>query len=327
MNFSVDAIRTGSARALGRLLRGLDDGHPEALRALEALSAHGATARLIGLTGIPGAGKSTLTAQLVRQFRDAGHRVGVVAVDPSSPFSGGAILGDRIRMQAFAGDPDVFIRSVATRGNLGGLTRSSRNVVKALAGAGFDVILIETVGVGQDEVDIVHLAETNVVLTLPGTGDGVQAIKAGLLEIADIFVVNKADLDGATQAVRQLQMLLDLEGPERHGWGVPVLETIATRGEGIDALMAALAGHRDHLATTDDGARRARMRAEAELREAVRDRIESRVLKALVEHPSYETWVQEIEQGTRSAVSVAANALRTTESASPTDQNPSQDSC
>jgi LAO/AO transport system kinase len=313
----VHRIRSGDARALGRLLRGLDDGHPGAVETLSALCAGQPPARLIGLTGIPGAGKSTLTACLVKSFRDQGLRVGVVAVDPSSPFSGGAILGDRIRMQAFAGDPDVFIRSVATRGTLGGLTKSCRNVVKALSGAGFDVILIETVGVGQDEVDIVHLAETNVVLTLPGTGDGVQAIKAGLLEIADIFVVNKADLDGATQAVRQLEMLLGLEGAKRHGWPVPVLECVATRGEGVDALVAALAGHAHHLSETDEGERRSRMRVEAELREAVRDAIEAQFLAHIGGQGVFDNWVSAVLNGRKSVAQVVAEMTQADEGSDP----------
>ncbi len=305
----VQRIRGGDARALGRLLRALDDGHEGAVETLAALCDGRSAARVVGLTGIPGAGKSTLTACLVKAYRDRGLRVGVVAVDPSSPFSGGAILGDRIRMQAFAGDPDVFIRSVATRGNLGGLTKSCRNVVQALSGAGFDVVLVETVGVGQDEVDIVHLAETNVVLTLPGTGDGVQAIKAGLLEIADIFVVNKADLDGTHQAVRQLEMLLDLEGAERHGWTVPVLQTVATRAEGIDALLTALDGHKGHLDNTAEGERRGRMRAEAELREGIHSAIEAQVLARVGGPDVLERWANDVMEGRKTVAEIVDQVI------------------
>jgi len=195
--------------------------------------------------------------------------VAVVAIDPSSPFSGGAILGDRIRMQDHAGDPGVFIRSLATRGVLGGLTASTRDVITVFDAMGFDVVIVETVGVGQDEVDVVNTVHTSVVVTVPGLGDGVQAIKAGLLEIADVFVVNKADHPDAMRAERHLAMLLDLEGRQRRGWAVPIVRTVATRGEGIAELAEHISTHRAFLADAPEGRRRARARHEAALMDRI----------------------------------------------------------
>jgi LAO/AO transport system kinase len=266
-------ILKGNPRALARHLRGLDDGTESAFVTQRALLKYAGKAQTIGITGSPGAGKSTLTDKLITHYRAGGQSVAVLAVDPSSPFSGGAILGDRIRMQASHGDRGVFVRSVATRGALGGLSASIRDMVDAMDAASFDIIIIETVGVGQDEIDIVNLAQTNVVLSLPGTGDGVQAIKAGLLEIADIFVVNKSDRAGADQAASQLQFLLDIEGHTRHGWTVPVLLTNAVKGEGLQALAGHIDEHYIHLSGTEEGARRREAFRETALREALRSEI------------------------------------------------------
>jgi LAO/AO transport system kinase len=242
-------------RSAARLMRWVDDDLPEAHALLAELFPHTGTARIVGLTGNPGAGKSTLVNQLIRHLRASGKTVGCVAVDPTSPFSGGAILGDRVRMQQHALDPGVFIRSVATRGNLGGISRSTPAIVQILDAMGFDIILIETVGVGQDEVDIVRLADTSVVLQVPGMGDDIQASKAGILEIADLLVINKADRDGAKRLRRELQSMLELDedrDPER--WQIPVLDTVASQDEGIDALLATIL---DHLAWLDRTGKRA----------------------------------------------------------------------
>ena len=265
----VQAVVAGEVRAAARLLRDLDDGRPEGIEVLRRLHPRTGRAFVLGVTGHPGAGKSTLTDGLIEHHRAAGRRVAVVAIDPSSPFSGGAILGDRVRMQRHASDPGVFVRSLATRGVLGGLSASARDAVDVFDAIGFDVVVVETVGVGQDEVDVANLAHTSVVVTVPGLGDGVQALKAGLLEIADVFVVNKADRPDVDTAERHLRMLLDLEGRSRRGWEVPVVRTVATTGEGIEQLAQAVEDHRVWSAGSEEGLRRARLRQ----RHAVTDRL------------------------------------------------------
>ncbi|MGH3949455.1 MAG: methylmalonyl Co-A mutase-associated GTPase MeaB, partial [Pseudonocardiaceae bacterium] len=225
-------------------------------------------ARIIGLTGPPGVGKSTSTSMLLAALRKQGKRVGVLAIDPSSPFSGGALLGDRIRMTEHATDPGVFIRSMATRGHLGGLSWATPQSVRVLDAAGFDIILIETVGVGQSEIDVVKLADTTMVLLAPGMGDGVQAAKAGVLEIADVFVVNKADRDGADVTIRDLKNMISLSRREMrgHSWRQPIVRTVAARGEGADEVLNALKEHEDWLVERGalDRRRQARARAEVE---------------------------------------------------------------
>jgi LAO/AO transport system kinase len=218
---------------------------------------------VVGITGPPGAGKSTLVQRLAQSYRRRGHRVGIVAVDPSSPFSGGAILGDRIRMAEIYTDPGVFIRSMATRGALGGLARATWDAVDVLDAAGFEILLIETVGVGQDEVDIVEAAETVVVVLVPGLGDDIQAIKAGLLEIGDLFVVNKSDRDGADRTAAELAMMLDLSG--KADWRPPVIRTVAPRGEGVEEVVAAIDAHTAFLSKTGQAAVRREKRIRARL--------------------------------------------------------------
>lgn len=237
-------VLAGEVRAAARLMRWLDDELPEARDELKALYPHTGKAWILGITGSPGAGKSTLTDQLIRTLRAEGKTVGVVAVDPTSPFSGGAILGDRIRMQDHERDPGVFIRSVATRGNLGGLSRSTRDIIHVLDALGKDVILVETVGVGQDEVDIVGTAHTSIVVLVPGMGDDIQAIKAGILEIADVFVLNKADREGADRTEREIRAMIELGDMGRTGWKPPIARTVAVRGEGIVELAERLREHR-----------------------------------------------------------------------------------
>jgi len=264
----VDRARDGVPRAIARLLSLVEDAHPRLPEVAAKLTPHTGNARVIGLTGPPGVGKSTSTSALLTALRAKGSRVGVLAIDPSSPFSGGALLGDRIRMTEHATDPGVFIRSMATRGHLGGLSWATPQAVRVLDAAGFDVVLIETVGVGQSEVDVVKLADTTVVLLAPGMGDGIQAAKAGVLEIADVFVVNKADRDGADATVHDLKQMISLVRREIRGpsWRQPIVRTVASRGEGVEDVVRALDEHHDWLVQRAElpGRRAARARDEVE---------------------------------------------------------------
>lgn len=269
-------------RSGARVMRAMDDDRESAERMLRALFPHTGHADLIGITGNPGSGKSTLTNELVRHYRAEQRRVGVVCVDPSSPFSGGAILGDRIRMLDHATDEDVFIRSVATRGALGGLSRSTHDIALVLDAMGFDPILVETVGVGQDEIDVMRLVHTNVVVTVPGMGDDIQAIKAGILEIADVFVVNKSDHPMADRAAADLRHLQSL-APTKLDWVPPIVRTVATRREGIAELAAAIATHNAFIGSGVGSARhsRERQREEQGLLAIIEERLWNRVQNTL----------------------------------------------
>ena len=283
-----ESILSGERRSLARLLTQVENGAPEGRTTLDELFPHTGKAHLIGVTGAPGTGKSSLVNQLALSYRKEDSadpkRVAIVAVDPSSPFTGGAVLGDRVRMRDLAGDPGVFIRSMASRGSLGGLAAATAAMVQVFDAAGYDVILIETVGAGQTEVDIARLAHTTLVVEAPGLGDEIQAIKAGILEIADILVVNKADLPGVENTERALKGMLGLAHPvekifRHHGeamiipdsepanaslWVPPILRTIATDGMGVAKLMAAIEQHARHLRQSGDWGRRERARLEAE---------------------------------------------------------------
>jgi LAO/AO transport system kinase len=240
----VESARAGSPRAVARLISLVEDAHPALREVMAALASHAGQAHIIGITGSPGVGKSTTTNALVRAFRQRGQRVGVLAVDPSSPFSGGALLGDRVRMQDHALDPEVYIRSMASRGHLGGLSWTTPQALRVLDAAGCEVVLVETVGVGQSEVEIAGLADTTIVLLAPGMGDGIQAAKAGILEIGDVFVVNKADRDGADATVRDIRHMISLGDRTEPGlWRPPVVKTVAHQGQGIDEVMEALDKH------------------------------------------------------------------------------------
>jgi LAO/AO transport system kinase len=296
-----EKILQGDIRAASRLMRHIDDGAASSIGELQALFGRTGRARIIGITGSPGAGKSTLTDALIRAYRGQGRTVGVVAVDPTSPFTGGAILGDRIRMQDHATDPGVFIRSLATRGSLGGLSRATSDVVRVLDAMGKDIVLVETVGVGQDEVDIARLAHTTIVVVVPGMGDDVQAIKAGILEVADVFAVNKADRDGADRAVRELRQMLELRRAvnpsaafashasaasttlRADGWEPPIVKTVATHGDGVAELVAAIDAHHAGLLASGEIGRREAARAKAEFLALLRDRLLEGALAALAE--------------------------------------------
>ena len=246
----VDGARAGDPRQVARLISRIEDGGPQSREALMAVAAFTGHAHVIGITGAPGVGKSTTTSALITALRARGQRVAVLAVDPSSPFSGGALLGDRIRMQSHAGDDGVYIRSMASRGHLGGLAAATPRVIRALEACDYDAIIIETVGVGQSEVEIASTADTCVVLLAPGMGDGVQAAKAGILEIGDVFVVNKADRDGADATARELRHMIDLGAWA--GWTPPVLKAIAAQGTGIDEVVDAIGAHGRWLAESGE---------------------------------------------------------------------------
>ncbi|MEZ5116147.1 MAG: methylmalonyl Co-A mutase-associated GTPase MeaB [Candidatus Nanopelagicales bacterium] len=246
----VERARRGEPRAVARLISLVEDASPQLRRVMAALAPDAGRAYVVGITGSPGVGKSTTTSAIVSAYRAQGRRVGVLAVDPSSPFSGGALLGDRVRMQVHATDPEVYIRSMASRGHLGGLAWSTPQALRVLDAAGCDVVLVETVGVGQSEVEIASTADTTVVLLAPGMGDGIQAAKAGILEIGDVFVVNKADRDGADATARELRHMLTLGERPDGGWTPPVLKAVASRDEGIDAVVGAIDDHRRWLEET-----------------------------------------------------------------------------
>jgi LAO/AO transport system kinase len=266
----VAAVRAGDRRALARAISVIEDEHPEAAALVAALHTPASHAYIVGITGPPGAGKSTLVDALVRHVRGLGHTLGVLAVDPSSPFTGGALLGDRVRMQRHAGDTGVYIRSMATRGHLGGLARATSDAALVLDAAGHDVVIIETVGVGQDEVDVVRAADVSLVVVAPGAGDEVQALKAGVMEIADIHVVNKADQPGADRTVASIEASLGLHAYAPGEWRPPVLRTDATTGTGVEALWAEVERFRVHAAET--GHARQRVRADFRLREILGQR-------------------------------------------------------
>jgi LAO/AO transport system kinase len=284
----VDRARTGEPLAVSRLISLVDTdrgGRHDRLREVAAaLAPHTGHAHVVGLTGPPGVGKSTTTSALVAALRKQGRTVGVLAVDPSSPFSGGALLGDRVRMSEHATDDGVFIRSMATRGHLGGLAWATPQALRVLDAAGFDVVLVETVGVGQSEIDVVALADTTVVMLAPGMGDGIQAAKAGILEIGDLFVVNKADRDGAAQTVRDLRHMLSLgredgipDSDGSHGWRPAVVRTVAARGDGIDRLVEELDRHRAWIDDHGVRDRRRRDRAAAEIEAIAVERVRQRI--------------------------------------------------
>ena len=297
-------LRQGDRRALARAISVVERGGEPARSLLMAAYPHAGRAHVIGITGPPGAGKSTLVNALAQEYRKRQLTVGIVAVDPTSPFTGGAVLGDRIRMQPLGGDAGVFIRSMASRGRLGGLARATADAVALIDAAGFDVVLIETVGAGQGEVDIARTADTTIVVEVPGMGDDVQSIKAGMLEIADVFVVNKADREGAAQTARNLKQMLHLGAADPHGWDVPVLMAVAMQASGCAEIVDALQTHAQHLRSSGQGSVRAKAAAERELSAAIQELALERVRGA-----TWDDLITAIAARNRDPYSVAAELL------------------
>jgi LAO/AO transport system kinase len=310
-----DRVLAGDPRAIARAISLIEDESPLAADVVRALFPKTGRAYLIGVTGPPGAGKSTLVDRLTSEVRAQGHTVGVIAVDPTSPFTGGAILGDRLRMQAHAGDSDVFIRSMATRGHLGGLAPSTTDAALVLDAAGKGLVIIETVGVGQDEVDIVRTADVSIVILVPGTGDEVQALKAGIMEIADIFVINKADREGADRMVTAVESNLALQSFAEGEWRPPIVKTAATTGQGVPELWATVERFRAHSAAGRE--RRLRQRGEFRLRELLTHRFMAHIEREVLAPGEFEAIVSRIAARTLDPYSAAADILARTLSNSP----------
>jgi LAO/AO transport system kinase len=304
-----ERILAGETRAAARLMRNIDDNLPSARQELRALFPHTGRAMLIGITGPPGAGKSTLVDQITASFRTRGKRVGIVAVDPTSPFTGGAILGDRIRMNRHANDEGVFIRSLATRGYLGGLSRSTADVANVMDAMGMNVVIIETVGVGQDEVDIVRLAHTTVVVMVPGMGDDIQAIKAGILEIGDLFVVNKADREGADRTARDLASMLEFNTYAEGSWRPPVLKTEAQRGTGVEELVETVLAHHEWLELSGEMDRLLREKHATLFQTLLKERLFAEVWGPLQKNGDFEVLIDDIVARTRDPYSAVEEIL------------------
>lgn len=326
----LEQVRQGQARAIARLITKVENSPKAAEEAITTLYPHTGKAHVVGITGSPGAGKSTVVNALVKILRQQDAQVGIIAVDPSSPFTGGALLGDRVRMRDLSGDPGVFIRSMASRGSLGGLAQATASVIKVLDAAGFDYVLVETVGAGQAEVDIANSSQTTVVVEAPGMGDEIQSIKAGILEIADILVVNKADRPGADRAVRALKMMLHLGpvgGTRQHGrlnttssdngtvtyWDIPVLETVATEGTGMEKLAETLSKHLTHLRQSGEWLEREKGRTWREVEMLLQQRFMAR-FKATVPETMRDSLLTAVAQRTTDPYTAVQQLLTESES-------------
>ena len=308
----IDRLRSGDPRALARAISTVENRAPGWSDLLKALFPHTGKARVLGLTGAPGAGKSTLADQLAKHYRKENQTVGIIAVDPTSPYTGGAILGDRIRMQDHYSDPGIFIRSMATRGSLGGLARATADAATVLDASGRDIVMIETVGVGQDEVDIVRLADVTIVILVPGMGDDVQTIKAGIMEIADIFVINKSDRDGAERVERELRAMQSL-ATRNDRWTPPIVKTVASSGQGTEALAQTIAAYEAHLKKENLAFKKNVENWQLRLIEMLRDAMLEKARKEM-DGGSLERYAAEIAEHKRDPYSLVEQMVRGAES-------------
>jgi len=304
----VKSVLSGDRRSIAKAITIIENNEPEAKEIIASIYPHTGKAHVIGLTGPGGSGKSTLIGKIVREYRRMGKKVGVVAVDPTSPFTGGAFLGDRIRMQELSTDPEVFIRSMATRNYSGGIAKATSDAVKVLDAAGKDVVIVETVGAGQSEVEIVKVAQTIVVIHAPGLGDEIQAIKAGLMEIADIFVVNKADRENADKAVIDIQAMLQLNNKEK-AWRIPIVKTVALTGEGVPQLIEKIEEHRRFL-EREKQREKAFLKAEMELVEAIKDKVAQSIIEELKKEGKFGELLEKIVKKEIDPASAAEKFLR-----------------
>jgi LAO/AO transport system kinase len=299
----VERVRAGDVRALARVISAIEDGQPESIELLKALFPHSGKAQVIGLTGSPGSGKSTLVDQLAREYRKLGRTVGIIAVDPTSPYTGGAILGDRIRMQTHYGDSGIYIRSMATRGFLGGLARATADVATVLDASGKQAVLVETVGVGQDEIDIVRLADVTIVILVPGMGDDVQTIKAGIMEIADVFVINKSDREGAERVEREIRAMQSL-AIRKDNWTPPIVKTVATEGKGIPELVAAIAHYQRFLEQNALSKKKKISNWRERLIEMLRESLLEKVLREQMSDDQIGRWAEQVSEHRRDPYSL-----------------------
>ncbi len=314
MNPIAEKVISGDIRAVARLIRDIDDGMPGIREVLKDIYPHTGKAYIIGITGAPGVGKSTLVDQMLGHLRENGKTVGVLAVDPTSPFSGGAILGDRVRMQRHSLDDGVFIRSLATRGHFGGLTQSTRSAIDVLDAMGKDVVIVETVGVGQDEVDVVKSAHSTVIVVIPGMGDDIQAIKAGILEVGDIFVINKAEREGSDKTLSDLRLMIDMDQKKYEGgrWKPPIIKIQAVFDKGVTDLLEEIENHKKYLQASTEGLffRRKKEKAREELVDMVKQRLIEVVLERVIDTGDFDEAVESVASGKLDPYSACDNLLQ-----------------